>query len=115
MTTVRQDFAMTAGDDEIITFCVVGPGDVPLDISAVSNIEWSAYFDANNRLLKTLDDGDIEIVDGPQGRFAITLAGADTAPWTGLFPHQAVLIDDTGKRATIADGTMTLLPRVVPL
>ena len=114
MTTQAQNFNVTAGDDEVVTFCIVGPDNQPLDISGVANIEWTALFDANNKLTKSLGAGIALVGGGTTGQFAVTLNAADTAPWFGPYPHQATLIDDIGKRSTVTDGTMIVEARITP-
>lgn len=116
MTANAQDFTVTSADDEVVTFCVVGPDGAALNLSSVTNVEWTTWFDANNLLTKTLLDGGVVLEnDGVTGLVAVTLEGVDTAPWLGQYNHQLVLIDDVGKRSTVANGVMTVAPRVVPL
>lgn len=115
MTTNNQNFTVTQNDDEFVTFAVVDSGGNPLDISAVTNIEWSVKFDRNTTLTKTFLDGDVTLPNGgSDGLFQVEIDSADTAAWLGLFAHQAVLIDDIGERSTVANGVMTISKDITP-
>lgn len=114
MTHAVQDFAIHAGDDLVITVTVTEDGTAngtPVDLSGAEAITFAAApwvelgETAARAVTKTLGAG-IAITDAAAGKFAITLAPADTAALGGRYTHQARVTDALGKRSTVMTGIL---------
>lgn len=112
MAKANQNFTIYAGDAAQPIFSVVDSDCDPLDISGVANIIWNTQRSLTDPVLLTKQlnpDGTIEMIgDGSGGQFTVTLTDADTAPLTGSYLHQAIIVDDQGNRTTVSVGRMSV-------
>jgi len=110
---VSQNFTTYIGDAAVPIFNVVDRNGNPVDISAASDIIWSAFrtWGAAPVLQKRKTAGQITFVtDGTNGQFQLQLAAPDTNPLSGNYLHKSQLEDVAGNLTTIATGTMYVGP-----
>lgn len=115
MTHAVQNFDMQAGDDKAIDVTVTSDGmatGTPVDITGAT-ITWTLRRSVENTvaLVTKATPGGIQITDGPNGRFTINLADADTAGLLGLYLHEAVLADVSSNDSTVLNGVATFTPK----
>lgn len=109
MTAVSQDFTIYAGDFALPIFQVKDGAGAPLDISAVSDIFWTAQRDLSTAtvIAKSKTDGTIQLVNGGvAGQFSVRILAADSLDLSGFYLHQAKLLDDIGELSTVSTGRM---------
>lgn len=109
MTSEAQDFKTYAGDGAVPIFTVRDGAGVVIDISTVSQIQWTAQRTLASAAVvsKTKTGGGITFVtNGTDGKFQVALTSADTAALSGFYLHQAIVTDGLSNVSTVATGRM---------
>ena len=102
-----QDFSMYAGDTKIIQVTVTDSTGAPKDITGAT-INWALQQVYKTIIEKSITTGGIVITDATNGVFQILLLPIDTEGFsTGLYTHQALVIDNNGTSEVIFTGTIT--------
>lgn len=117
---MAQNFTMYAGDTKIITVTVTDDDDEAVDLTGAT-IRWQASrlvvdegFDADPLISKDNDTGGgIESASPSTGVFEVTLDPDDTEDLSGLYYHEAEVIDADGNVATVMTGRMTVVPVLI--
>lgn len=114
MAALNQDFITFKGDTVSPVFTVVASdGVTAVDISQVSDIQWSAQRNLNDAiaLSKSKLGGQIAFVtNGTDGKFQVNLVGADTSALAGWYVHTAKIVDSSGNLTTVTIGQMNVGP-----
>lgn len=114
--TVTTNFTMYAGDTRRIEVTVV-EGSLPVDLTGAT-IRWGLSSDATNSgsvtVLKNIGSG-IDLLDGPGGRYLITLSPADTAASVpGKYYHESEVVEADGTVSTVLIGFITIKDVLLP-
>lgn len=106
-------FRMTAGDTKVLEVEVLDDDGDAVDITGTSIRFEMARFatDAAALVTKTSGDG-IEIIDGPAGRFDVTLDPEDTATFDGSYYFEAE-VEDGASISTVLRGRATIDPALI--
>jgi hypothetical protein len=111
MTAFNQNFNTYPSDVTSPVFTILDDNGAPVNISGVSDIRWTAQRAVNQPIVlsKTKVAGQITFISGgTTGQFQVNLLAADTAALTGVYLHQALLIDGLGNQSTVTLGQMTV-------
>jgi hypothetical protein len=110
MASINQDFVTYQGDDVKPIFTVyAADGTTVVDISAVTEITWTARPQATDAASLTLTKtgGAITFVTtGTDGKFQVSVSAAQTLLLSGWYLHEATLTDAAGKVTTVSVGRM---------
>lgn len=103
------DFTMFAGDSKTLEVTVKDADGVVVDITGAT-IRWSLARSVNSTpaLLQKAVGSGITITDGPNGRFDVALANADTETLSDAYYHEAEVILLDGTIATVVSGAVTI-------
>ena len=103
-----------AGDHLDLLVSVVDAAGEPYDLSDVTAIRYVIAPKAGGTPLieKALSLG-ITIVDGQGGQFRVTLESGATAGMTGVYAHEAEVIDAASRVATVFKGTIAIQPEII--
>lgn len=101
-------FRMTAGDTKVLEVEVLDEAGATVNIAGTVIRFQMARFatDATPLVSKTLGSG-IEIIDGPTGRFDVTLDPEDTVSFSGSYYFEAE-VDDGDVVSTVLSGRATI-------
>ena len=104
--SITSNLSFFRGEDITVDFTMTPP----LDITG-----WTLSLEVANNLGGTVQfTKSATIVDGPRGRFRVTIASADTATLAvGRYVWDCRRTD-AGNRATVADGGIDLRQEVTP-
>jgi hypothetical protein len=111
MTAFAQNFNTYPGDVITPVFTVQDQNGAPIDISSVSDIRWTAQRAVGQPVVLSKTKAAAQIVlisGGTTGQFQVNLLAADTSALTGVYLHQALLIDGLGNQSTVTLGQMTV-------
>jgi len=111
MPAFSQNFDTYPGDAILPIFTVQDQTGAPINISSVSDIQWTAQRAVGQPILftKTKLSGGVNLISGgTTGQFQVNLIAADTMALSGVYLHQALLIDGTGNQSTVTIGQMTV-------
>src|SRR6516164_6851604 len=111
MPAFSQNFDTYPGDAILPIFTVQDQTGAPINISSVSDIQWIAQRAVGQPILftKTKLPGGVNLISGgTTGQFQVNLIAADTMALSGVYLHQALLIDGTGNQSTVTIGQMTV-------
>ena len=111
MPAFAQNFDTYPGDVISPVFTVLDQDGNPVNISSVSDIQWTAQRAVGQPILlsKSKLGGQINLVSGgTTGQFQVALTSTDTSSLTGVYLHQALLFDGTGNQSTVTIGQMTV-------
>lgn len=117
MTAFFQDWTMVAGDSRTLRFTITGDDGATAELSGAQSVRWGCVrrlangsFAAPPAVEKTLGNG-IALNDPAGGIIEVTLSPGDTAALPGgRYHHQLELTSAAGEVATLATGTLTLVP-----
>lgn len=111
MTAFAQNFTTYPGDVISPVFTVQDQAGNPIDISTVSEIQWTVLRAVGSPVLLTKTKSADQIVllsGGVTGQFQVKLLAADTAALSGVYQHQALLFDVSGNQSTVSLGQVTV-------
>jgi hypothetical protein len=96
------------GNSKNLDFNTQGSGVAPVNLDLVTAIVWTCAYDYENSsalITKTLQDGQITVLDSASGIFRVVLEAEDTlALAPGCYRHEAVLTDVFGEVLTVVDA-----------
>jgi hypothetical protein len=107
------DFIMFAGDTKILEVTVKDTAGAAVDITGTV-IRWQLAKSVRALvplIEKSVGDG-LEIVDGPTGRFDVTVDPDNTLELKGNYYHEAE-VDDGGIISTVMTGKATITPALI--
>jgi hypothetical protein len=111
MAIVNQDFNTFAGDSVSPIFTVIDANNNAVDISGVTDIQWSAQLNLTSSavITKTKSGGGITFVNtGTDGKFQVTLTTTDTSSLSGWYVHTAALLGAGSSKTTCTIGRMNV-------
>ena len=107
------NFTMTAGDTKQLVVTVKDADGDAVSITG-STIKWQcarSYGKASS-ISKTTTSG-IQITDGANGVFTVTINPSDTNSLVGNFSHEAEITFSDGTISTVLFGTMKIFPAII--
>src|SRR5690348_897517 len=103
MALTGQNFEMWAKDTVVLNITTTDEANInAIDITGMS-ISWVLFRGTSTYANKTIGSG-VEIIDGTNGTFQVTILPADTVSLTGLFNHECYMVDQFGNQTTIFTG-----------
>lgn len=107
------NFMMVAGDSKTLVVTVKDAEGVAVNITG-STIKWRAArsFGKAAVISKTTSSG-IQITDGANGQFTVTLSTSDTDDLLGVYYHEAEVTASDGTISTVLSGTMKINPALI--
>src|SRR5882672_4101952 len=114
MPANNQDFVTYQGDAPKPIFTVRDSAGAIVDISTVTEIEWTCrrMDDDVAALTKLKSAGAITFVtNGTDGKFQVAITIANTTGLNGFYKHQARITDSAGNPTTVSAGRMQVGPR----
>lgn len=106
---MSQNFQMTAGDNKVLVVTVKDANGTRVNITGTS-IKWQAArsFGKASVISKATGGNGVNITNGPNGVFTVTLLAADTESLAGIYHHEAQITALDGLISTVLFGTMKI-------
>lgn len=111
--TMITNFQMVAGDSKSLVVTVKDGAGLAVNITGAT-IKWRAArsFGKSAIISKSTASG-IQITDGANGQFTVTLDPADTNSLLGVYYHEAEVTSTNNEISTVISGTMKINPNLI--
>lgn len=107
------NFMMVAGDSKTLVISVKDAEGVAVNITDAT-VKWRAARSfGKTAVISKLTDSGIQITDGPNGQFTVTLDPTDTDELKGTYYHEAEVTFSDGTISTVLSGTMKINPALI--